>query len=143
MQNLVIEKAKSDDLEKVREFYRSRNYSQAISSECTIVVARIREEIIGVVRICSENGILVLRGMQIKPEFQRQSVGSRMLGEIRKILEDQDCFAIPYGHLEKFYGQIGFKKIDVQKVPDFLQKQIVKYREKHPDRSFILMKKSA
>lgn len=142
MKNLIIEKAKSDDLEKVQEFYRSRNYNQAINSECTISVARINGEIIGVVRICLESNVLILRGMQIKPEFHRQGIGSKMLAEVKKILEEKECFGIPYKHLEKFYDQIGFKKIEEQKAPDFLRKRIIEYRQKYPEKSFVLMKKS-
>ncbi|MBI2047518.1 MAG: GNAT family N-acetyltransferase [Parcubacteria group bacterium] len=143
MQNLVIEKANRGDMEKVREFYRSQDYNQEINQECKIIVAQIDDEIIGVVRVCPENGIRVLRGMQIKPEKQGRGIGSRMLCEIKKLLEGKDCFAIPYKHLEEFYGQIGFKKINEKEAPEFLDKRIIEYRENHPDKSFILMKKSA
>lgn len=140
---MVIEKADSDDLEKIRKFYRSRNYQQTVNSRCTIFVARINGEIIGVVRICPENGVLVLRGMQVKLEYQRHGVGSKMLNEVQKMLEKRECFGVPYKHLEKFYGQFGFKKTDERKAPTFLRKRIVEYRQKHPDKSFFLMKKPA
>ena len=110
---------------------------------CTVITAQKDEELIGVVRICPENGVLMLRGMEIKPEFQRQGIGSRMLGEVEKILQGKECFGIPYEHLERFYGQIGFQKIDDKEAPSFLQNRITKYRQEYPDTRFILMKKSA
>lgn len=141
-QNLVIDKADTGDLGRIREFYRSRNYNQNIDSECNVIVAQIDKEIIGVARICNENEVLILRGMQIKPEFQRQGIGTKILDKVKNLLEDKECFSIPYEHLEEFYGQIGFRRIDDKEAPAFLQNRIIEYQQKHSDKRFIMIRKS-
>ena len=99
------------------------------------------EDLVGVVRIANEHGIRVLRGMRVKPEFQRQGVGGQMLERIRSLLEGMECFAIAYAQLEGFYGRIGFCKCDERKAPPFLRERIEKYRKENLEQEFILIRK--
>jgi N-acetylglutamate synthase-like GNAT family acetyltransferase len=84
----------------------------------------------------------MLPGMRVKPEFQRQGIGAQILEEVQLVLEDQECFAMAYAHLENFYGRIGFRKIDKREAPAFLWERIETYRTENPQQEFILMRKS-
>ncbi|HEY9585188.1 MAG TPA: GNAT family N-acetyltransferase [Candidatus Paceibacterota bacterium] len=143
MKEIVLKTASAEDMEKVREFYVEQNYPFGVDPGCTIVLAQTEHEIVGVVRVCTEHGVLVLRGMQIKPEFQRKGLGSKMLSELKGVLEGKECFAIPYAHLEGFYRQAGFKKIEDREAPKFLEERVACYREKHQERGYIIIKKPA
>ena len=117
------------DLQAVNDFYKTRNYVGADSGD--IVMAAIDQgNIVGAVRLCTENGVLVLRGMQIADNWQRQGVGTAMLRKLDESIGERECFGIPYPHLEKFYGQIGFQFIDIADAPAHLQARIQEYREK-------------
>lgn len=108
-----------------------------------VIVALFEANLVGVVRIVNEHGIRVLRGMRIKPEFQRQGIGSKMLGEVRQVLAAEECFAIAYAHLETFYRQIGFRKVDKKEAPAFLHERIETYRKERPQQEFILIRRPA
>lgn len=128
---------------KIKDFYKSVGYKHNIDSACTFIGAFLNEEIIGLVRICPEGGVLMLRGMQVKPGLQQRNIGKKMLVEVSELLKGKECYGIPYDYLENFYGLIGFKKIAESEAPEFLQKRIESYRKKRPDKDFIIIKKSA
>ena len=98
--------------------------------------------IVGAVRLCFEHETFVLRTMQIAPKLQGHGVGSKILTEFRNLLQKKEIrqtFCFCYAHLEKFYGQIGFKKINPQEAPAFLQERRKDSLKKKPDLSYILM----
>lgn len=47
-------------------------------------------------------------------------------------------YCIPYDHLENFYGLIGFKIINEEDVPAFLQERIQEYRKRNTDKFMIM-----
>lgn len=130
------------EIEQVRKFYRLAGYKGGVKPDDVFVGASFEGDLVGVVRIATEHGVQVLRGMRVKPELQRQGIGAQMLAEVRLLLSGRDCFAISYAHLEKFYGRIGFRKIDEQTAPVFLRERIVAYRQENPQLEFILIRKS-
>jgi predicted N-acetyltransferase YhbS len=83
----------------------------------------------------------VLRGMRVLPEFQRQGIGTEILGEVLLRLEGIECFAIAYAHLKDFYGRIGFCNSNEQEAPAFLRERINRYRTENPHQRFILIRK--
>jgi predicted N-acetyltransferase YhbS len=60
-----------------------------------VISAKAREKIVGAVRLSPESGVLVLRGMQITPSYQRQEIGTRMLREVAKFMGSRECSACP------------------------------------------------
>src|SRR5215510_9151537 len=86
----------------------------------------------GAVRLSPENRVLVLRGMMIAPSRQRQGIGARMLSEASKLMGSQECFCLPHGWLEGFYGIIGFAKIDDHDAPPHLRERLAEGRKKYP-----------
>jgi len=136
---MIIQKDLQSDFPKAQVFYSSVKYYSKIQSEDIVFSARDDNEIVGVVRLALENECLVLRGMMIAKSHQRKKIGSLMLGELEKSIGAQDCFCIPHGWLEGFYGQIGFEKVEESLAPLHLQKRINANREDYPH--LIMMKR--
>lgn len=132
--------AKLEDLDNVVNFYKKVGYKGETEKDDIIIIAKDKEKIIGVVRISTENNIKILRGMQIDEAYQRKRIGSEMLKKISEVLSDETCYCLPLKHLEKFYNQIDFKKIENSSAPIFLQKRLEEYIKKY-NYDLIVMKK--
>ena len=138
MPSVVLE----TELNRVREFYRLAGYTGGVQVGDVVVGAWRKNDLVGVVRIATEEGVRVLRGMRILPGFQRQGIGTEILGEIRLLLTGTECFAIAYAHLKDFYGKIGFCLCSEREAPAFLGRRINKYRAENPQETFILIRKA-
>ena len=137
MASVVIE----SELNCVRELYRLTGYTGDVQFGDVVVGAWRGPDLVGVVRIATEEGVRMLRGMRVLPEFQRQGIGTEILGEVRLLLEGIECFAIAYAHLRDFYGRIGFCTSNEQEAPAFLRERINRYRSQNPQQTFILIRK--
>lgn len=137
MASVVLE----SEFNRVREFYRLTGYTGDVQFGDVVVGAWRGNDLVGVVRIATEEGVRVLRGMRVLPEFQRQGIGTEILVEIRLLLNGTECFAIAYAHLKDFYGRIGFRDSNEQEAPAFLRLRINKYRADNPQQTFILIRK--
>ena len=71
--------------------------------------------------------------MQVKPEWQGKGIGSSMLKYLAANEDLAGCYCLPYSHLKKFYGLIGFEEIAVQDTPRFLAKRLKAYLHKGLD----------
>ena len=120
--------AEPEDAGRVRETYVTWDYARPIAPDDTIWLAEDAGNVVGIVRIAREFGTLVLRGMRIAPGWQRRGIGRRMLTSLDAWLGERECYCIPYAHLGKFYGQIGFEIIEVDSAPRFLRDRIDEYR---------------
>lgn len=98
MASVVLE----SEFNRVREFYRLTGYTGDVQFGDVVVGAWRGNDLVGVVRIATEEGVRVLRGMRVLLEFQRQGIGTEILGEIRLLLNGTECFAIAYAHLKDF-----------------------------------------
>jgi predicted N-acetyltransferase YhbS len=116
------------ELAEVRAFYTECGYGGGVSSEDTIVATTKGNRIIGIVRLCPEGGVLVLRGMQVRLEHQRRGIGSLMLLELDKLIGKGGCWGIAPTHLGGFYGQIGFNFVDEENAPEHLRVRLHGYR---------------
>lgn len=128
------------DFKKVTQFYKDNNYNNIPGRKNKILLALDENKIVWCVRICKEYHKTLLRWMWVTQEYQKQWIGTNLLQTFEKYVSNTDCFCLPYSHLENFYSQIGFKKIELQEAPWFLQKRLEKYKttEKYP---CIIMKK--
>jgi N-acetylglutamate synthase-like GNAT family acetyltransferase len=128
----------------IEEFYHSCERETQLEPEDTLVIAQLKERIVGVVRLCFEDEAFVLRTMQVHPDFQRRGVGQIILKAFEVLLDEkevQEIFCMPYEHLEEFYGQIGFKRILENEAPLFLQKRLENFVLKYPSEKAILMRR--
>jgi GNAT superfamily N-acetyltransferase len=120
---MEISEAARSELGDVANLYAEAGYGAAIDPADTVIVAKIRGELVGAVRLCTEEGVTVLRGMQIRGAFQRQGIGSRLLAACRPFLETRQAFCLPYAHLVTFYAAAGFEVAAATALPGFLMRR--------------------
>jgi N-acetylglutamate synthase-like GNAT family acetyltransferase len=116
------------DSNKILNLYNTCRYSGGILPTDAIVIAKEDRQVIGAVRLCVENDINMLRGMQILPAMQRQRIGSQMLYFCLPLMQRQTTYCLPYSHLTHFYSQIGFQLADETTLPAFIQTRLLNYR---------------
>ena len=109
-----------------------------MTGEEFVLIARDEGEIIGAVRLMKRGDTLTLRGMFIDEKYQRQGLGTKMLGVLKREIGEEECYCLSRTHLEDFYGFIGFKKIPFDSVPKNLKKR---YDEVRKEYDVIAMKK--
>jgi N-acetylglutamate synthase-like GNAT family acetyltransferase len=110
-------------------FYAQCGYMTPITPEDTVITAQKHGRIVGIVRLCPEEGVLVLRGMEIAPACQRRGIGTKMLGALGGLIGERACWGVALDHLETFYGRIGFRFVPIEQAPRHLQKRIRQYTE--------------
>ena len=109
-------------------FYDTCGYEgAAIREGDQVVLAKSGAQIVGVGRLCREQEVLVLRGMQIQAAFRRQGLGSRLLAGLVAQMGEESCYCLPYDHLGEFYAQAGFSAVPGPQLPDFLAQRLASY----------------
>jgi GNAT superfamily N-acetyltransferase len=138
---VVIRFAGISEYPEVLTHYKICNYNGGVEDEDIIVIA-IDEKLIGAVRICSGDGIQVLRGMQIKSAWQKKGIGSSMLKFLVDNVDMNGCYCLPYKHLKSFYASIGFEEIAPQDAPVFLVERLEKYLSSGQDVVIMMVNKT-
>ena len=124
---IQVRQARTDERPRVEVFYRENDSFVAIVPSDVVIVAEDGGAVCGVVRLCREDGVLVLRGMHLREDVRRQGIGTRMLRAAEPLIGGRVCFCIPYSHLRAFYGQVGFVEIDPTEAPPFLRERCAAY----------------
>ncbi len=130
MNEAEIRMASADDLSRIAMAYVAWGYGAGIAQEDTAWVAEMAGEIIGAVRVAPEHGTLVLRDMQIAEGWRGAGIGTRLLSAVDSWLDCRTCYCIPYVSLKRFYGQIGFREIQVPAAPSFLAARTNSYKQR-------------
>lgn len=112
---------------RVNAFYQLTTYKRPVSGSDRVFVAEDADMIYGAVRIESADGVLVLRGMYMHPDYVRQGIGGQLLTAIEPPLSRTESYCIPRDHLFDFYGRAGFKVIDQREAPPFLSTRLASY----------------
>ena len=134
-----LRQASQEDTPRLLAFYQETGYSKGINPADVVVLAEEEGRIIGALRLCQEQGTLVLRGMRVQEEWQRQGVGTRLLQVAGERIGKRICYCLPHPHLEGLYGRIGFERVKLAAVPRFLRARQAEYRERGVET--ILMKR--
>jgi predicted N-acetyltransferase YhbS len=119
-----------EDLTAVLEFYSEQQYSGGLNPSDRLIIAEEEDKIIGVLRLCEEQGHLLLRGMRVRHDMRRQGIGKRMLDLADTVIGERTCYALAYPHLLPFYGRIGFAPVDLSQGPVFLKSRWANYLER-------------
>jgi predicted N-acetyltransferase YhbS len=138
---IEIRHATAEDISRAANFYAERRYAGGIRPEDSVLLAEHDGELVGIVRLTAEQGVVVLRGMQVQPRFQRQGIGKRLLATVAQELEGRGCFCIPYVHLVGFYGGIGFRPIEPAKAPTFLRLRLERYQARGDGNEYLIMRR--
>ncbi|WP_166454791.1 GNAT family N-acetyltransferase [Duganella aquatilis] len=117
----------------ITDLYAKAGYGAAINPSDMVIVAHSDEQLVGVVRLCTEEGVAVLRGMQVRSAFQRQGIGAQLLRACKPFLDQHISFCLPYAHLLGFYGQAGFETANEADLPDVLAQRLSSYTAQGKD----------
>lgn len=127
----------------VDPFYEQEGKSHRARSSDLFFVAFLENTTVGVCRFCIEENTPLLRSMIVHGPLRSQKIGFKILEKFALYLDENNfrpTYCIPYGHLEKFYGLIGFKVINEMEAPAFLLERIQVYRKNSTDK-FMFMRR--
>jgi len=114
-------------LHDLTRIYDVCGYGGKIEADDTLFVAYLSGIAAGGVRLCNEEDVIVLRGMEILPRYRRQGLGLGLLAACKPALSEQTVYCLPYAHLVDFYATVGFSPIDIECAPYFLQARAADY----------------
>jgi N-acetylglutamate synthase-like GNAT family acetyltransferase len=130
---------KDHEFRQIKSFYQKSGYTQPISASDLFIIAKEEDKLRAALRLCREEGCLILRGIRVAPQFRRMGIGSALLGYARDVIGIETCYCIVHIYLQDFYAQIGFEQITSEAAPAFLVSRLAFYREQY-DLDVILMR---
>jgi GNAT superfamily N-acetyltransferase/SAM-dependent methyltransferase len=119
-----ISLARGTAREVCAQAYRRWGHDGVVASDDELLRAHRDGDLIGLVRLAPEHGVLVLRGMHVAPHARRAGVGHALLEAAVRVIGDRACFCMPYTHLARFYAGAGFQALASDGAPDFLRKRL-------------------
>jgi GNAT superfamily N-acetyltransferase len=125
-----VELIQGAGLAPVRAFYERVGYGGGVSAADIVLAASAGERVIGAVRLCEEHGVLVLRGMFVAQDCQRQGIGRALLARCAPWLDGREAFCLPYDHLTGFYREAGFEPVPKEALPTFLAGRLSGYLQR-------------
>lgn len=123
-----IDIAQGNELARIRAFYETVGYGGGVTTADLVLVATRDRSLAGVVRLCQDQGVTVLRGMQVAPDCRRQGIGLALLAACGPWLGPGPAYCLPYAHLGKFYARAGFLPAAPATLPRFLADRLAAYR---------------
>ena len=128
-----FELTQAADLAAVASFYETVGYSGGVHPGDRILVGILDGRIVAAVRLCAEEGILVLRGMYVAEHLRGQGLGAKLLHFTSSQIGPDECWCVPYVHLTEFYSRIGFCVCATGSAPDFLAERLARYTKSGHD----------
>jgi predicted N-acetyltransferase YhbS len=125
--SIEIRAASSVDRERVVSFLRQQGYPHPIDEHDRHFIAERGRQVIAAVRLSRAEPALVLRGMRVDKDCQRQGIGRRLLTFVAREMGSEQCYCLPYSWLIAFYGEAGFRQIPAAEAPSFLGVRHAKY----------------
>jgi GNAT superfamily N-acetyltransferase len=128
-----LRKSLARDLNWLGGFYADAGYGGLVQPEDRVFFAANGSEIAGVVRLATERGTTVLRGMQVAAAYRGTGVGSALLRYLAEDLGETPCLCLPHSHLEAFYQTAGFRVASDSEIPPFLAERKQAYLQRGMD----------
>ncbi len=122
-----VRAASALDRERVAAFLREQGYPHLIDEQDRHFIAERERQVIAAVRLSRAQSALVLRGMRVRKDCQRQGVGRRLLALVAREIDAEPCYCLPYSWLVSFYGEAGFSRISAEEAPAFLAARYARY----------------
>ena len=138
-ENIEVKYFKSCDVDAVRSFYTNTTYRKGdiVDETNEIVAAYDGDKMVGVFRLCKENGVIVLRGFFVLAEYQKKGIGTKMLGLFENELSDVACYLNCRNGLTRFYEKANFE-VCGNEVPEFLKERVAGYN--NPELNILIRK---
>lgn len=127
------------DVPRAAALYARVAYGGGIGPADHLLLAEDDSRLVGLLRLAPEEGVTVLRGMQVVLPYQRQGIGTRLLDAADAAIGPGVCYCIPYRHLTSFYGRIGFEEVEPARAPGFLAARLARYHAECGGPSFCIM----
>ena len=124
---------------EVSQFYERVGYTGGIQDSDVVCLERQDHDLVGVVKLCKEEGVLVLRGLYVSEDLRGTGVGTRLLRAVSETIANQECWCIPFAYLSDFYATVGFARCRESEAPAFLEERCRKYVSKGMD--VVIMKR--
>jgi predicted N-acetyltransferase YhbS len=135
-----ITRHKGEDVRiEVGRFYEAVGYAGGVRDVDVVFVERRGDDVVGAVRLCREEGVLVLRGMYVSGDLRGTGIGTRMLEAVSGEIGDRECWCVPFNGLSDFYSRAGFSEYTSGDAPAFLLERLKRYKAGGMD--VILMKR--
>ena len=125
----IVRVASADEHPSIEQFYRREGYNRSVAPSDIVVVAESGGHTLGVVKLSSEHGCLVLRGMRVREDSRRRGIGSSLLRSLIELIGGRACYCLPFAHLVEFYARAGFSLLSDDEVPPFLRERADHYRQ--------------
>gem|GEM_PF-876892 len=119
--------AEGEARERAVAFYQAQVRGLTPADEEIIVSAEVRGRVVGAVRLAPEGGSWTLRTMLDVPEYRGRRAGFFLLYRLRPYMEGKRVYCLAYAHLGRFYGEIGFRPIEPDRLPAFLYERYLGY----------------
>lgn len=122
--------SKARQLNELSDFYLQCGYGGTFNDADDLFYVRKGHRLLGVVRISQEDGVFVLRGMQVLPWFRGKHIGRKLLSymEEKISLFNTPCYCLAHRHLTQFYTEVGFTHTQQTDVPEFLITRKLNYQ---------------
>src|SRR5437868_10016040 len=117
---MLIEQIPKERHDQIRSVYARVGYKGGIKEDDVAFLAIANGNPVGAVRLCIEEGVMILRGMMVHPDYQRQGIGRALLKALDPAIGNELCYCVNPPYLKDFYGSIGFEEIEKKKAPSFL-----------------------
>jgi N-acetylglutamate synthase-like GNAT family acetyltransferase len=140
IQTVVIEADKI--LKEATAFYDACDRKTMIDPEDTLIVAYDQKLIVGIGRLCKEGLFYTLRTLQVDYGHQKRGIGQMLLKKFKELADEKgitEVFCMPYDYLDSFYGSVGFKKIDPNLAPPFLQTRFKYFHSRNAGKKAVIM----
>ncbi|GLS91418.1 hypothetical protein GCM10007916_24870 [Psychromonas marina] len=132
MASLTFLKAKANALNELSDFYLQCGYGGDVSPADEVFYVMDENKLVAVLRLALEEGVCILRGMQVLPCLRGNNLGRQLLSYMIENLPAQHpaVFCLPHQHLTRFYQHAGFMIATPKTVPNFLIARRAKYIKK-------------
>ena len=102
----------------IEAFYRTQlGRAVVLDPADEMLAARDERAIVAAARLHHCAGTLVLRTMVVAEGRRRTGIGTRLLDAVDRAIGGRECYCFPWAHLERFYGRIGFRRLDLTAIP--------------------------
>ncbi|MFV0450126.1 MAG: GNAT family N-acetyltransferase [Vibrio sp.] len=133
MPTLKFEHLDPIKLPLLKRFYKQHYPGSKPKSDELSIVAYDETLIVAVVRFRPIANYRLLTGMVVSESNRGKGIGSELLRYCQQEVLSSNDFCFSYTHLQNFYQQANFKKIEVETLPSELRTLFVRYCQSGKD----------